>query len=295
MRDPGAGAETPRSGAPIGIFDSGLGGLAVLREVQRLLPNEHVLYVGDTARRPYGPQPTGKVRSYAVEITGFLMSRGAKLVIIGCNTASVAGLDASRRCFPDLPVLGMVGPGVRGAVESTREGRIGVWGTALTVENHAYDEAILEINPSADVLGVACPELLRLAEKGEIDDKAHLLALARRYFEPIDHFGADILVLGCTDLTCVRDIAETVAGEDVTVVDPAEQVVLEATEALESMGSRRPESGDAPTYEFLITGDDEDAFSRFTAAFLDVSEVDVKRVPLETVQKGRLAATGDCA
>lgn len=295
MNDVRARSESPRSGVPIGIFDSGLGGLAVLREVQRLLPNEHVLYVGDTARRPYGPQPAATVRSYAVEITGFLMSRGAKLVIIGCNTASVAGLDPSRRCFPDLPVLGMVGPGVRGALESTGEGRIGVWGTALTVENHAYDEAIREIDSGAEVVGVACPELLRLAEKGEIDDKAHLVALARRYFEPIGHFGADVLVLGCTDLTCVRDIAETVAGDDVTVVDPAEQVVLEAREALESMGSRRPEGSDAPIYEFLITGDDEDAFGRFAAQFLDVSDVDVKRVPLKTVQKGRLAATGDCA
>lgn len=228
MPDARFAAASPHPEAPIGIFDSGLGGLAVLREVRRLLPNEDVIYLGDTARRPYGPQPAANVRSYVVEIVGFLMTKGAKLVIIGCNTASVAGLEASHHCFPHLPVLGMVGPGVRGAVASTRRGKIGVWGTALTIENRAYDEAILDVNPDAEVVGVACPELLRLAEKGEIDDKAHLTALARDCFEPIGDSGADVLVLGCTDLTCVRDVAEAVAGEDVTVVDPAEQVVLEA-------------------------------------------------------------------
>ena len=150
-----------KKNAPIGIFDSGLGGLAVLREVRRLLPHEDVVFLGDTARQPSGPQPVESVRQYAIENTAYLAPTGAKLVIIACNTASVAGREASQACFPDLPVLGMIGPGVRAALAASQHSRIGVWGTRVTVDSKAYDQRILEAAPNVEVKGVACPDLLR--------------------------------------------------------------------------------------------------------------------------------------
>ncbi len=127
---------------------------------------EDVLFVGDTARQPYGPQPVEDVRRYAIEITGYLAAQGAKMVIIACNTASVAGREAAQRCFPDLPVLGMIGPGVRAALAASQSSRIGVWGTALTVDNRAYDKLILQLDPRMEVLGSCLPRAIALGGEG---------------------------------------------------------------------------------------------------------------------------------
>ena len=271
--------------APIGIFDSGLGGLAVLREVRRLLPHEHVLFMGDTARQPYGPRPVEQVRRFAVEITGYLAQQGVKMVIIACNTASVAGREAAQRAFPDLPVLGMIEPGVRAALIASKSSRIGVWGTAITINDKAYDRLIQQLKPDVKVLGAACPELLRLAEKGQIDDRPHLLQLASEYYEPLVNFRADTLILGCTDLTCVRDIAEEVAGEGVAVVDPAEKVVIEARQMLLDANALRSHGEEAATYQFLITGDDRANFAAFTTRFLGLPTAEVGHVTLPDMQK----------
>lgn len=270
---------------PIGIFDSGLGGLAVLREVRRLLPHEDVLFLGDTARQPYGPRPIKDVQRYAVEITGYLAQQRVKTVIIACNTASVAGREAAQRCFPVLPVLGMIEPGVAGALAASERGRIGIWGTALTVDNKAYDRLILQRDPEMEVLGVACPELLRLAEKGQIDDRPYLLELARRYYQPLADFEADTLVLGCTDLTCVRDIAVEIAGDRVVVVDPAEEVVRQARQILQQAGALRGPAQTPASYQFLITGDDDVGFAAFAARFLELPQVALGHVDLAEVQR----------
>jgi glutamate racemase len=279
--------------APIGIFDSGLGGLAVLREVSRLLPHENVLFLGDTARQPYGPRPVEEVQRFAVEITGYLLQRGAKMVIIACNTASVAGREAAQHSFPGVPVLGMIGPGVRAALSASQSSRIGIWGTAITVESKAYDRLILRLNPGVGVLGVACPQLLRLAEKGQIDDKPYLRKLAQGYFQPLADFEADTLILGCTDLTCVRDIVEEVAGESITVVDPAEEVVREARQILEGGNGLRSLEGEPSSHRFLITGNDHASFAVFAAKFLSVPQVKVERIALTEVQQGITVSSGE--
>lgn len=277
--------KVPDAHLPIGIFDSGLGGLAVLREVRRLLPYEHVLFMGDTVRQPYGPRPMEDVRRFAVEITAYLVQEGVKMVIIACNTASVAGRAAAQRRFPDLPVLGMIEAGVRGALAVSDGGRIGVWGTALTVENRAFDRLIQQFDPEIKVLGAACPELLRLAEKGLIDDRRHLLKLGHRYFQPLADYQVDTLILGCTDLTCVRGIAEEVAGDGVAVVDPAEEVVRQASQMLRDAGALKHPVGKQAHYRFLITGDDAANFAAFTARFLELPQVDVEQVALAEVQR----------
>lgn len=273
--------------APIGIFDSGLGGLAVLRELRRLLPDEHVLFVGDTARQPYGPQPVEDVRQYTIEITGYLARHGVKMVIIACNTASVAGREAAQRCFPELPVLGMIEPGVRAALSISRGNRIGILGTSITIRSKAYDQQIQQADPTMAVLGATCPDLLRLAEKGKVDDRPLLLELARRYFQPLADFQIDTLILGCTDLTCVRDIIEEVAGRDVVVIDPAEEVAREAHRILQNVGLLRPPGDDPPRTRFLITGDDLANFANFTARFMGWLHVEIDRISLKELEDVR--------
>jgi glutamate racemase len=258
-----------------------------------LLPHEDVLFLGDTARQPYGPRPIQDVQRFAVEITGYLAQQGVKMVIIACNTASVAGRSAAQQCFPDLPVLGMIEPGVRGALAASEHSRIGVWGTALTIENKAYDRLIGHFAPGVEVLGVACPELLRLAEKGKIDDRPHLLYLGRRYFRPLADFQIDTLILGCTDLTCVRDVAEEVAGDGVTVVDPAEEVVRQARQVLHEAAALKQPGGGGARYRFLVTGDDAAAFAAFAARFMELPQVAVQQVPLAQVEQA-ISGVGDC-
>jgi glutamate racemase len=270
---------------PIGIFDSGLGGLAVLREVNRLLPNEDCLFLGDTMRQPYGPQTIEQVRQYAIEITAYLIEQGAKIVLIACNTASIAGGDAAQACFPDVPVIGMINPGVQAALRNSKSKRIGVWGTEITIASQAYDRHIVLADPQAQVVGRACPTLLRLAEKGRIDDRPYLLDLAAKDFQPVADFKADTLILGCTDFTCVRDVIDETVGDQVVVVDPAEEVVREAGRVLAERGGLNQGQARAAITEYFVTGGDQENFSRFGAKFLGVSSIDVNRVPLTDIQK----------
>ena len=271
--------------SPIGIFDSGLGGLAVLREVHRLLPHEEVLFFGDTLRQPYGPRTVEEVRQFSIEISGYLIQRGVKMILIGCNTASIAGGDDAQRCFPDTPIIGMIAPGVRAALLASHSKRIGVWGTEMTIASKAYDQLIVNTDHEAEVVGVACPTLLRLAEKGRIDDRPYLRELVMKDFQKVADFKADTLVLGCTDFTCVRDIIDEVVGKRVKVVDPAEEVVREAGRILATRKGLHPYTGQPATSQFFITGEDHDNFSTFGAKFLGVPSINVTRVPLTDIQK----------
>ncbi len=265
--------------APIGIFDSGLGGLAVLQVVRKMLPHEDVLFLGDTQRQPYGPRTIEEVRQITLEITGYLISQGAKMVLIACNTASVAGGDAAQASFPDTSVIGMIRPGVNAALRTSQNKRIGVWGTEITIASGAYSQLLAEKDPSVQSTGVACPTLLRLAEKGKIGNKPYLLDLATEDFKPIFDFKADTLILGCTDFTCVRPIIDEVVGGRVAVVDPAEEVVREAYDILEQESAFNLSAGDGKI-QFQITGDDLENFSTFGAKFLQLPEIDVVRIPL---------------
>jgi glutamate racemase len=206
------------------------------------------------------------------------------MILIGCNTASIAGGEAAQACFPDVPVIGMIQPGVRAALRASQSKRIGVWGTEITIASQAYDQAIVETNPQANVVGVSCPTLLRLAEKGNIVDRPYLLDLVAKDFVKVAEFKADTLILGCTDFTCVRDIIDEGVGNQVVVVDPAEEVVREAGKVLAERGWTNLSSNKAATTQFFITGDDEENFSSFGAKFLGLPSLEVTRVPLVEVQ-----------
>ncbi|MBA2538180.1 MAG: glutamate racemase [Deltaproteobacteria bacterium] len=241
------GQEAANQRQPIGVFDSGVGGLTVVRSLRKTLPGEDVVYLGDTARVPYGSKSPRTVEKYSLGCQQFLLARDVKLVLIACNTASANALPALVAASP-VPVIGAVEPGASSALAATRNGHIGVIGTLGTVRSGAYATAIAARDPHAKLTALACPLLVPLAEEGWIDDEIAVLA-ARRYLSQLfDRDRAiDTLVLGCTHYPLLRDVLEQVArelaGHDVAVVDSASAMAEVARELLGSAANRRNVAG----------------------------------------------------
>ncbi len=201
--------------APIGIFDSGVGGLTVARAISQLLPRESLLYIGDTARSPYGPKPIADVRRYSLEILDTLVEQGVKMLVIACNTASAAVLRDARERY-DVPVVEVIGPAVRTALATTRNSRIGVIGTTGTIGSGAYQD-MLEVNPNVTVFAQACPRFVDFVEAG-VTGSPEVLQVAEHYLEPLRHAGVDTLVLGCTHYPFLEGAISYVMGEGVSLV-----------------------------------------------------------------------------
>lgn len=251
--------------APIGVFDSGIGGLTVLRAIQALLPHERVVYLGDTARLPYGAKSPETVTRYAAQATRALMRYDVKMVVIACNTASAVALPVVRAALDPVPVIGVVEPGARAAVAASSSGRIGVLATEGTVRGGAYARAIHALKPAAHVAQVACPLFVALAEEGWTEGEVPRLA-AERYVQPlVSREGVDTLVLGCTHFPLLAAAISAAAGPSVTLVDSAETTALEVRSALSSRGLLR--AGAAGGVKFLAT-DAPERFARVGAAFL---------------------------
>jgi glutamate racemase len=241
----------PRS-APVGVFDSGIGGLTVAHEVIRQLPHESVLYFGDTARVPYGPKSPDTVRRYSREIADFLRDQGVKSIVIACNTATAHALSTLREQF-DMPVIGVVEPGARAAVAVTTRGRIGVIGTVGTIKSGAYERAIRAINSDVYITARACPLFVPLVEEGWTDHDAARL-IAREYLEPLVAADIDTLVLGCTHYPLLKPLLREVLGPDVRLIDSAEETAAETARTLAA--SDLAASNDAePTYRFVASDD----------------------------------------
>jgi len=229
--------ESAASG-PIGVFDSGIGGLTVAAALQQLLPAEKIFYIGDTARVPYGRKSRRTIERYSVEIAGLLLAEGAKLIVVACNTASALGVPRLKQLFK-IPVQGVIDPGAAAAVRSTRNGRIGVIGTRATIGSRAYEQAIHELSPEAQVFAEACPLLVPLIEEGWFDDPVTDQVL-RRYLDPLLGEGIDTLVLGCTHYPLLRQAIARVAGEGVALVDSAQNCALAVDEILKSQSLAAP-------------------------------------------------------
>jgi len=201
--------------APIGIFDSGVGGLTVARAISQLLPRESLVYIGDTARSPYGPKPIADVRRYSLEILDTLVEQGVKMLVIACNTASAAVLRDARERY-DVPVVEVIGPAVRTALATTRNSRIGVIGTTGTIGSGAYQD-MLEVNPNVTVFAQACPRFVDFVEAG-VTGSPEVLRVAEDYLAPLRHAGVDTLVLGCTHYPFLEGAISYVMGEGVSLV-----------------------------------------------------------------------------
>ncbi len=250
----------------IGIFDSGVGGLSVWREVAKLLPNEHLIYLADQAHIPYGPRPLHEVRGFAEGIVRFFAQSGVKLVVVACNTASAAALSHLRETF-DIPIVGME-PAVKPATLHTRTGRVGVIATPATFQGEPYARLLARYARGVDVLAQPCPGLVEQVERGDLDGPA-TMALLHRYLDPLVGAGVDQLVLGCTHYPFLREAIEQVVGPDVEIIDPAPAVARQVVRVLESVGRR--ESPGAGGRIFYTTGTDASVLAGHLFRLLGVS------------------------
>lgn len=264
--------------APLGVFDSGIGGLTVAHALFECLPHESVIYFGDTARVPYGPKSPETVRRYSGEILDFLVRRGVKMVVVACNTSTAHALDFLRSRSP-VPVQGVIEPGARAAAAATRAGRIGVIGTVGTVASGAYERAIKGIRPEVTVVSRACPLFVPLVEEGWFDHPATEL-VAREYLQPLKDQGVDVLVLGCTHYPLLKPLLSRVMGPDVTLIDSAAETARTVRLELESRGLLAPPgAAGSPAHHFVVS-DDEPHFRRVGARFLGERLQDVELAPL---------------
>jgi glutamate racemase len=260
--------------APIGIFDSGVGGLTVARAVLDQLPHEPVVYVGDTAHGPYGPRPIAEVRALALDVLDHLVEeQRVKLLVIACNSASAACLRDARERY-DIPVVEVIQPAVRRAVAATRNGKVGVIGTSATIGSMAYDDAFAAA-PQVRLTTVACPRFVEFVERGDTWG-GELLEVAETYLEPVVDAGCDTLVLGCTHYPLLTGVISYVVGDEVSLVSSAEETAKDVYRVLARHDLFRAEELPAPQHRFLATGDPE-PFGRLGRRFLGPEVGDVAR------------------
>ena len=267
--------------APIGVFDSGLGGLTVLQALRERLPHERINFLGDSARCPYGPREPKEVKAFVLQICDHLARRGCKMIVIACNTATAAGLPAAQQAFA-IPIVGVVMPGARAAVHMTRNRRVGVIATEGTVQQGVYGEAIRHLDAGIRVIQKATPDFVSIAESGfeEMDEgvaqaapfssKEERQGVAQRYLAPLRMEGIDTLVLGCTHYPLIQELISQEMGPSVTLVSSAEETAREVHAIL----SRRDElrsTGEGGGVEVLITGDDATKFARVTQKVLGIT------------------------
>ena len=264
---------------PIGVFDSGLGGLTVVREIRRRLPAEDIIYVGDTARVPYGTKSPATIRRYALQISFFLLQRRVKAIVVACNTVSAVALHALRSL--PIPVYGVIDPGARAAVLGSSSMRVGVIGTPATVSSHAYRSAIRRYAPKASVWETPCPLFVPLVEEGW---ESHPVTrkIAREYLLPLLSKGIDSLVLGCTHYPLLKETLRPIAGRSVRLIDSAEETAKDVETGLRRQGTLNP-SKRAGRAQYFVT-DTPESFARLGGRFLGNGHLtSARRLALENL------------
>ena len=264
--------------APIGIFDSGVGGLTVARTIAQLLPRESIDYIGDTAHGPYGPLPIAQVRSYAQDVADQLVDAGCKMLVIACNTATAAFLRDARERY-DVPVLEVIHPAARRALATTRNRRIGVIATQGTVNSGEYQD-LFSIAPGVEAWAVACPKFVEFVERGETSGP-ELMAVAEKYLAPLREAGIDTLVRGCTHYPLLRSTIGRVMGEEVTLVNPAYETALELRDILAREKLLNPGDGNMEgKYRFYVS-DLAENFRDFANSILPTEHLEAKKIDIE--------------
>jgi glutamate racemase len=256
---------------PIGVFDSGVGGLTVVRAVLDLLPHEPVIYFGDTARFPYGPRSLGEIRSFAREIAAYLIDRDVKLLVVACNSVEVAAIEDLAAAAP-VPVIGVIDPGVRAGLRATRNGRVGVIGTVATIKSGAYDRAVAAEDQDIRLVSASCPAFVPHVEQGDTTSP-ELLAAAREYLAPLRAADVDTLILGCTHYPLLSGLIQRVMGSSVVLISSAEETAKDVYAALVDRDLLTDEG--TPRHEFLCSGDPE-SFMALTARFLGPEAAEVR-------------------
>lgn len=266
--------------APIGVFDSGVGGLTVAREIMRQLPNEKIIYFGDTARVPYGSKSQETVTRYSRQIVRFLQTFQVKTIVVACNTASAYALDALEQEF-DIPIIGVVKPGAKTAAEVTKNGRIGVIATEATIGSRIYSQYIKELNKDVTIYGKACPLFVPLAEEGLWQDPV-TDEIAKRYLTELIDIDIDTLILGCTHYPLIRSTLGKIMGDKVSLVNPAYETAIELKQMLEERGLLNQETPRLGTnqYQFYVS-DGAEKFKRFANSIIKYGILSAKTINIE--------------
>lgn len=266
--------------APVGIFDSGVGGLTVAREVMRNLPHERIIYFGDTARVPYGSKSKETIIRYSRQIIRFLMTQGVKAIVIACNTASAFALEEIKKEI-EIPILGVIQPGAKVACATTKNKKIGVIGTEGTVRSQIYTKFVQQWDSEIEVIGKACPLFVPLVEEGWLKDPV-TDEVAQRYLSELKEKGIDTLVLGCTHYPLLRSTVRKVMGDEVTLVNPAYETALELKELLcaSHLERQEKEEQDGEKYQFFVS-DAADKFKQFANSILPYDIETTRQIQIE--------------
>ena len=265
----------------IGVFDSGLGGISVIRALIDLLPHEHLIYFGDTARVPYGSKSKETVIRFAHQISSFLLEKKVKMIVVACNTASAVALENLQASF-DIPIVGVIEPGSLAAVSVAQNNRIGVIGTASTIRSGAYRSAIRDLNPNASVTDQACPLLVPLVEEDWPHDGV-VRQVLQRYLKTFQAETPDALILGCTHYPYLKSIIQEVMGESVRLVDSGEETAAEVQRVLSSMELLNSEQGDPGKHDFFVS-DYPQKFEETASRFLGRPLENLFKVELEVLE-----------
>ena len=260
----------------IGVFDSGLGGLTVVREMQKLMPEESVVYFGDIARLPYGSKSKETITEFSHQIMRFLLKHDVKAVIIACGTASANALEDLQETY-DLPITGVVEPGAREAARTTKNGRIGITGTEATIRSGAYDRLLKGLDPRTEVFSKACPLFVPLVEEGWFKDDI-TRSVVKRYLAELKEQQVDTLVLGCTHYPLLKRLIGEEIGEEVILVNPSSSVVKEMKEYLQQ--NQMQSGAEQGEYEFYVS-DSTEKFRQFGQQVLEIADLKVKRINIE--------------
>ncbi|MDP3143310.1 MAG: glutamate racemase [Candidatus Omnitrophota bacterium] len=259
----------------IGIFDSGVGGLTVFKELVKQLPHEDVVYFGDTARVPYGTKSKETIIRFSLENILFLLQKDVKIIVVACNTSSSLALPTLKRHFKK-PIIGVISPGAKEAVYATRNKRVGVIATSATVNSKAYAYEIKKLDPSVEVVSKACPLFVPLAEEGWLKEKV-AFEIAKKYLAPIKKAKVDTLILGCTHYPLLKAVIKKVMGNNVRLVDSAQQVVSEVRQVLSEEGLLFSDKKHKAKYDFFVS-DEPHNFQKLAKRFLGFELKKVKRV-----------------
>ncbi|WP_099469279.1 glutamate racemase [Konateibacter massiliensis] len=272
--------EEETNDAPIGVFDSGVGGLTVAKEIMRQMPNERIVYFGDTARVPYGSKSKDTIIRYSRQIIRFLKTKQVKAIVVACNTASAYALDTVEAEL-DIPIIGVIKAGAKVAVETTNNGKIGVIGTEATINSGIYSTYIHKKNSELTVIGKACPLFVPLVEENWIKDSV-TDEVARRYLGELKESGIDTLILGCTHYPLLRSTVGKIAGDGITLVNPAYETALELKQLLEQKNliCTNHKNNDGTRYEFYVS-DGSDKFKQIANSILPYDISTTKLINIE--------------
>lgn len=262
---------------PIGVIDSGVGGLTVAKEIMRQLPNEQIIYVGDTARCPYGPRPAEEVKTFTWQMTRFLLNKDIKMLVIACNTATAVVLEEIRKEL-SIPVLGVIHPGARAAIKVTKNNRVGVIGTEGTIKSAAYEKALKQINNQTKVTSLACPKFVPLVESGEYNGAVAKKIVAET-LKPLKHKGLDTLILGCTHYPLLEPVIQNVVGSKVKVISSGEETATEVSTILHHSGLLNEEQ-ERLSHTFYTTGS-KTIFAKIASDWLGKPITNVFHIELE--------------